>query len=133
MDSQLFDTGSPWPAAGPLPVVAQKIGTAKAVSQRIHRGKCRAATSNARSAALRAAWVRHTVRRAIAAVRSASDEGYRAFGWDRGELLAKLQWLHDEIDLPIADRRKALTVTLVRSVLPRCETPGPGALNNNHR
>jgi hypothetical protein len=65
-------------------------------------------------AALRATWAAHTIKRALAAVNSASDEDYRAFGWERCELIAKLQWLRDEIERPHADRRIAMAITVSR-------------------
>jgi hypothetical protein len=58
----------------------------------------------------------HTIKRATAAVRSASDEDYRAFGWDRGDLLTKLQWLRHRAEH--AENPSALAVTLVPSVRP---------------
>lgn len=123
MDSHLPDTGSPWaslPTAWLSPEAAQGISrAAKAGTQRIHRGRPRAATPDARSAALRAAWVSHTLKQAIAAVRSASDEDYRAFGWDRGELLAKLQWLRGEIEQPDWNRRTPPAVTVSLAGAPK--------------
>jgi len=56
-----------------------------------------ASAQTQRMAALRTAWLAHTIKRAIAAASSASDEDYRAFGWDRDELLAQLRWLRREI------------------------------------
>ena len=50
-----------------------------------------------RMAALRAAWLAHTIKRAIAAASSASDADYRLFGWDREELLAQLRWLRGDL------------------------------------
>ena len=66
-----------------------------------------------RMAALRAAWLAYTIKRAIAAASSASDEDYRAFGWDREELIAQLRWLRREIGGKQV-HRLPLTVTILR-------------------
>jgi hypothetical protein len=47
--------------------------------------------------ALCQAWTAHTLKRAIADVASMSDKAYRDFGLDKGEVLAALTSLHDEI------------------------------------
>ena len=65
-----------------------------------------------RVAALRTAWLKHTVQRAITAVRSASDEDYGAFGWDRSDLLTKLQFLSQQIEHPHGGGTVASTITL---------------------
>jgi hypothetical protein len=75
-------------------------------------------TSSDRKTALRAGWLMHTIKRATAAVRSASDEDYRAFGWDRSDLLAKLQWLRQRADHPYAENPIALAITLVPAAYP---------------
>jgi hypothetical protein len=67
-----------------------------------------------RMAALRAAWMAHTIKRALTAVGSASDADYGAFGWERGDLLVRLQWLRDEIERCVAKRPPAM-VTLART------------------
>ncbi len=73
------------------------------------------ASAQSRKAALRTAWMALSVKRALAAVCSASDADYRAFGWERSELIAKLQWLRDEIERPVADRGTPPVVTLART------------------
>jgi hypothetical protein len=70
------------------------------------------APAQPRREALRAAWIAHTVNRSLAAVASASDADYGAFGWERAELIARLQWLRDEIERPFADCRVLAVVTL---------------------
>ena len=70
------------------------------------------APAQSRKAALQAAWKAHSVKRALAAVASASDADYEAFGWDRCALIAKLQWLRDEIERPAADQLTSV-ITLV--------------------
>jgi hypothetical protein len=131
MDSQLCEMSPAW--RDPPTEAAQDAGSpTKSGRQGVQQGRPRD-RANQHLAALRAAWVSHTLKRAIAAVRSASDEDYRAFGWDRGELLAKLQCLHDESDLSSADRRKELTVTLARSGRPDCVRPEAEPRNDNHR
>jgi hypothetical protein len=67
-----------------------------------------------RRAALRAAWATHTIKRAAAAVRSASNADYRAFGWDRSDVLTQLQWLQDRSEQPHAERSMALEITIVK-------------------
>jgi hypothetical protein len=49
-------------------------------------------------AALCRAWTVHTLKRAIADVASTSDRDYRAFGFDKAELLAALRRLRDELE-----------------------------------
>jgi hypothetical protein len=49
-------------------------------------------------AALRAAWTAWTLKRAIADVATTSDQDYRAFGLDKGEILQGLRQLRDEIE-----------------------------------
>ena len=56
------------------------------------------ASTQCRTVALRAAWMAHTVKRALAAVGAASDADYGAFGWERGDLMVRLQWLRDDIE-----------------------------------
>jgi len=73
------------------------------------------ASVHSRKAALRSAWRAHTVKRALAAVNSANDADYRAFGWERGEFIARLQWLCDEIG-PAAERRTPAVITLARAL-----------------
>lgn len=73
-----------------------------------------ATAEQGRRAALRAVWMAHTVKRALAAVASASDADYGAFGWERGDLLVRLQWLHDEIERCVAKCPPAV-VTLARA------------------
>jgi hypothetical protein len=92
------DTGSGWLASAYLPSEAAQETTAalKREQKALRRSKGRVATPSSRMAALHAAWIAHTVKQAIAAVGSASDEDYRAFGWERGQLLAQLQWLRAE-------------------------------------
>lgn len=60
-------------------------------------GTHRSVPAQRRRAALRRAWVAHAVKRALAEVASTCDEDYRAFGWERRELIARLEWLHDVI------------------------------------
>ena len=67
-----------------------------------------------RMAALRAAWLAHTIKRAIAAASSASDEDYRVFGWDREELLAQLRWLRGDLGRKRASHRLPQTVAILR-------------------
>lgn len=67
-----------------------------------------------RKAALRAALKAHSVKRALAAVVSASDADYEAFGWKRGDLVARLRWLRDEIERPRARHGTPAAVTLAR-------------------
>lgn len=50
-----------------------------------------------RSGALCEAWTAHILKRAIADVASMSDADYRDFGLDKGEMLAALTRLRDEI------------------------------------
>jgi hypothetical protein len=110
MDSQPLDAGSTWecehnPSPGAQGVrtilvanlhIASPIDGASPVqSSRLHGRGSTSDPTGMRMAALRAAWVAHTVKRAIAAVSSASDQDYQAFGWERGELLAKLRWQRD--------------------------------------
>lgn len=67
-----------------------------------------------RMAALRAGWLAHTVKRAVAAVGSASDADYRAFGWDRNELLAQLHSLLEKTTRKQPSYRLPLTITVAR-------------------
>lgn len=46
---------------------------------------------------LRNAWLVHVLKRAINEVSKASDQDYRAFGFDRHELLASLRWLREQV------------------------------------
>jgi hypothetical protein len=110
MDKQLVDTASQWrtEATAFLPSeTAHEISTAfqGQPPPRLDHGKRRPVTPSKRMAALQAAWAAHTVKRAIAAVGSATDDDYHAFGWERGELLAKLQWLRKEISRPTRTAR----------------------------
>jgi hypothetical protein len=73
------------------------------------------ASAQNRKAALRAAWMAHTVKRALAAVGSASDADYGAFGWERGDLMVRLQWLRDDIEWRTAKRRMPTVVMLART------------------
>ena len=51
-----------------------------------------------RIASLRAAWMAHTLKRAIRAVRAAGDGEYRLFGLERQELLAALDALYQTVN-----------------------------------
>lgn len=73
-----------------------------------------ASAAGQRMASLRAAWLAHTLKRAMAAVGSASDADYRAFGWDRAELLVQLHWLVDETGREQPNRQVPLAVRLSR-------------------
>lgn len=53
-------------------------------------------TSWMRLRLLRNAWLAHVLKRAINEVSKASDQDYRAFGFDRHELLASLRWLREQ-------------------------------------
>lgn len=112
MDSQPCDTGSTWlsehrpspvaESASTISIAALRIappieGISAAQPSRRQRDGCAYDQTAKRMASLRAAWVAHTVKRALAAVGSASDQDYRAIGWDRGELLAKLRWHRDRL------------------------------------
>jgi len=121
MDRHLLDTGPGWLATADLPCDAAQQTTTAPIKAReaLHLGKGRVATPNGRMQALRAAWVAHTVKQAIAAVGSASDEDYRAFGWDRGALLIKLQLLQGEIEQAGANRGTPLAVTVTRAGPPK--------------
>lgn len=121
MDSHFLatDTGSGWPASAYQRSEAAQETTAalKREQKALRRSKGRVATPSSRMAALHAAWIAHTVKQAIAAVGSASDEDYRAFGWERGQLLAQLLWLRAEKERgPM--RRVPLAVTVSRSDRP---------------
>jgi hypothetical protein len=80
-------------------------------SEEAHSPRTMSAQSQ-RMAALRSAWLAHTIKRAMAAANSASDEDYRAFGWDREELLARLRWLGQEVSGRQVDH-SPLTVTML--------------------
>jgi hypothetical protein len=123
MDKQLVDTASQWRTEA----TAHEISTAfqGQPPPRLDHGKRRPVTPSKRMAALQAAWAAHTVKRAIAAVGSATDDDYHAFGWERGELLAKLQWLRKEIKQTNANRSIALTVTPARCARPHRLAPAP--------
>ena len=71
-------------------------------------------TTPARKAALRAAWLKHTIKRATAAVRTASDDDYRAFGWDRSDVLTQLQELRHRAEHSRAAHLHACRLTLVK-------------------
>jgi hypothetical protein len=73
-----------------------------------------ASAPGARMAWLRTVWLAHTVKRAMAAVGSASDADYRAFGWDRYELLAQLHGVLDEVGWEQRNCQVPLTITLSR-------------------
>lgn len=73
-----------------------------------------ATAEQGRMAALRAAWMAHTVKRALLAVGSASDADYGAFGWERGDVMVRLQWLRDEIERRATDHRMPAMVLLRR-------------------
>jgi hypothetical protein len=81
------------------------------------------APAQSRKAALRAAWKAHSVKRALAAVASASDADYEAFGWDRCALMAKLRWLRDDIACPAADQLTPV-VTLVTAARTAAQSNG---------
>ena len=68
----------------------------------------------ARNAALQAAWLKHTIKRATAAVRSASDDDYRAFGWNRSDVLTQLQGLRHRAEQSHAAHVYACRITLVK-------------------
>jgi hypothetical protein len=64
------------------------------------RGHPRARTIVAdAAAALLEAWAAHTVKRAIADVTSTSGQDYRAFGFDKAEMLDALERLLGEIEV----------------------------------
>jgi hypothetical protein len=50
----------------------------------------------ARIAALCGAWTAYTLSRAIADVAATTEQDYRDFGLDKGEILAELRRLHDQ-------------------------------------
>jgi hypothetical protein len=81
--------------------------------------------------ALRTAWAADMVRQAIAAVSSASDDDYRAFGWERGELLARLWWLRGEIEEAGGRRGISLAVTLRRTGRSRRPEPATKTLGHH--
>jgi hypothetical protein len=72
------------------------------------------AMAPARKAALRAAWLKHTIKRATAAVRSASDDDYRAFGWNRSDVLTQLQGLRHRAEQSHAAHPYAFNITLAK-------------------
>jgi hypothetical protein len=57
----------------------------------------REALSRRGLSALWEAWLAYTLKRAIADVASTREQDYRAFGLDKGELLAALRHLYDDI------------------------------------
>jgi hypothetical protein len=77
-----------------------------------------ASALGARMARLRTVWLAHTVKRAMAAVGSASDADYRAFGWDRNELLAQLRGALDEIGREQPNCKVPLAITLLYPARP---------------
>ena len=67
--------------------------------------------------ALIARWTAYTLKRAIADVAATSDQAYRDFGLDRGEVLRALGWLRSDIEArsgaaPRAPRARRSTRTL---------------------
>lgn len=58
----------------------------------------RSTAVRARIAALCAAWTAYTLRRGIADVASTSDQDYRDFGLDKGEILRGLIQLREELE-----------------------------------
>lgn len=76
-----------------------------------------ASMTTERKAALRYAWLKHTIKRATAAVRSASDDDYRAFGWDRSDVLMQLQGLRHRAEQSHAAHYYACRIMLVKGKL----------------
>ena len=69
-----------------------------------------------RKLSLRAVWLKHTIKRATAAVRCASDDDYRAFGWNRSDVLLQLQGLRHRAEQSHAAHAYACRIMLAKGI-----------------